>query len=145
MEIIVGRRSSDHVLIRVVGRMFPEVGDYWDGNWLTSPITARLRGFTADLDAALRGDELRSFREQLQCVHRKICGRAELVSTEEWIALNVLCERNGHLTVGGELGDGSATRNKLLFSLPGLDQTDLPPLIDALLAVEQRFPVVGRL
>ncbi|EIV94592.1 hypothetical protein FraQA3DRAFT_4354 [Frankia sp. QA3] len=143
-EIVIGRRGSDHVLIQVLGRMHPGAADYWDGNWLTSPITARLRGFTVDLAAALRTDELRSFRKQLQRIHRKVRGRAELVSMEEWINLGMRCERNGHLVVGGELSEDSMARNTLRFSLPGLDQTDLPPLIDALLLVEQRFPVIGR-
>lgn len=143
VEIIIGRRDSDHVLIRVVGRTHPEAGDYWDGNWLISPITARLPGFTSNLDAALRTDELCSFRKQLQRVCREVRGRAELVSIEEWITLNVLCDRSGHLEISGELSEDSIARNTLRFSVPGLDQTDLLPLIRELLTVEQRFPVVG--
>ena len=143
LEIVIGRRDSDHVLIQVVGRMHPGADDYWDGNWLASPITARLRGFTVALDAALRTDELQSFRRELERVHRTMSGSAELVSMEEWITLQIVCEPNGHLDVGGELSEDSPARNTLRFSLPGLDQTDLPGLIDALLAVEGRFPVVG--
>jgi len=143
LEIAIGRRDSDHVLIQVVGPMYPEADAFWDGNWLTSPITARLPGFTVDLDAALRTDELQSFRQELERFHRTMSGRAELVSLEEWITLQVVREPNGHLDVGGKLSEDSPARNTLRFSLPGLDQTDLPGLIDALLAVEGRFPVVG--
>ncbi|MBE3203600.1 WapI family immunity protein [Parafrankia irregularis] len=141
---MLGRRGSDHVLIRVVDRMYPGAGDFWDGNWLTSPIAARIAGFTADLDAALRADELCSFRKELQNLHRKLRGSARLVTLEEWIKVEVRCERNGHLEVEGELSTSSPAHNRLRFSLPGLDQTDLVPLIDALLAIERRFPVRGR-
>jgi hypothetical protein len=33
--------------------------------------------------------------------------------------------------------------NTLHFVMEGLDQTDIPPLVNALVAVEERFPVLG--
>lgn len=41
----------------------------------------------------------------------------------------------------GTVRDDPASGNILSFEIEGLDQTDLPPLVAALLAVEERFPL----
>ncbi|MBO4271418.1 hypothetical protein GSF24_12380 [Microbispora triticiradicis] len=144
-EIVVGRgRNMDHVLIRVLGRMHPDCTDFWDGNWLTSPIHVRVGGFTAEVDAALRAEELHDFRVTLERIYAEVRGSATLSSLEHWIELTVECHPTGSLSIAGTVADHPGMRNTLRFEIDGLDQTDIPELVGALVAVEKRFPVLGR-
>src|SRR5205823_2560582 len=93
------------VLINVVGRMHPSCDDYWDGNWLTSPIEVVAGGHSARIAAGLRAEELRSFREQLDAVNLTLHGEASLESMEQWIGLRVTIDESGHLLVTGETND----------------------------------------
>ncbi|MER7503810.1 hypothetical protein AB0L05_17975 [Nonomuraea pusilla] len=144
-EIVVGRGGqSDHVLIQVLGRMHPGASDFWDGNWLTSPIHVQVGGFRARIDAGLRADELRAFRVDLERVYAEVKGSATLSSIEHWIELTAECHPTGSLSISGTVADGPGMWNTLHFVIEGLDQTDIPPLVDALVAVEERFPILGR-
>lgn len=144
-EIVIGRgKQFDHVLIRVLGRMHPGCTDFWDGNGLTSPIHVQVGGFTARLDAGLRAEELRNFRMTLERVYADVKGSATLSSLEHWIELTVECHPTGSLSISGIAADDPGMWNTLHFVIEGLDQTDIPPLVDALVAAEERFPVLGR-
>ncbi|MEQ4720361.1 hypothetical protein [Nonomuraea sp. B19D2] len=143
-EIVIGRgRKSDHVLIQVRGRMHPGCTDFWDGNWLTSPIHVQVGGFTAKIDAGLRAEELRDFRVALERIHADVRGSATLSSMEHWIELTVECHPTGSLSISGAVADHPEKRNTLHFAIESLDQTDVLPLVDALIAVEERFPILG--
>ncbi|MED7929110.1 hypothetical protein SMD20_33010 [Nonomuraea sp. LP-02] len=142
MDIVIGRsRESDHLLIPVLGRSFPGSVDPWDASWLRTPIHVRAGGFTADLDARLRVHELRGFRTELERVHERVGGKAVLSSLEHWVELSVACRPTGSLAVSGTVRDDPSFGNALTFEIDGLDQTDLPPLVAALVAVEERFPL----
>ncbi|MEU8104615.1 hypothetical protein AB0C18_12940 [Nonomuraea muscovyensis] len=145
MEIVIGRsKQADHVAIRIVGRMHPGATDFWDGNWLTSLILVRVGGFVAKIDAGLRVEELRDFRVQLQRVYAEVRGRAVLASLEHWVELVMECHPTGSLSISGTVADDPSMGNTLRFEVEGLDQTDIPAIIDALVAVDERFPVQGR-
>ncbi|MFI6482558.1 hypothetical protein ACIBH1_31810 [Nonomuraea sp. NPDC050663] len=143
-EILIGRsKQSDHIAIRVDGRMHPSHVDYWDGNWLISPIFVRVGGFTAKIGAGLRSDELQSFHKQLERVYAAVEGRAVLSSLENWIELVVECHGNGSLTIKATVADDPSMWNTLSFEIEGLDQSDIPAIVAALTEVEERFPVFG--
>ncbi|MFI9594547.1 hypothetical protein [Nonomuraea sp. NPDC052265] len=143
-EITIGRGGQfDHVLIRVLGRMHPGCTDFWDGNWLTSPIHVQVGGFVAKIDAGLRAEELRNFRVALEQVYAEVKGSATLSSLEHWIELTVECHPTGSLSISGIAADDPGMWNALRFVIEGLDQTDIPALVDALVAVEKRFPILG--
>jgi hypothetical protein len=142
-ELIVGRAAGDHLKVQVWGRMHPGSDDFWDGNWLVSLISARVGGFTAEIGAGRRVDELQKFTRGLEQIYRQLRGKAVLVSMEQWISLTVECRPNGSLFVTGELDDGSGAGNTLAFTIAGLDQTDIPAMVGALAAIEQVYPVLG--
>jgi hypothetical protein len=142
-ELLVGRPNGDHLTIRVLARMHPGSSDYWDGNWLVSPISATLGGFTAQIGAGLRIDELRTFRRGLEQLNQQLQGEAVLTSIEHWISLSVACRPNESLSVTGQLGDDLGSGNVLSFTINDLDQTDLPTMLSALSAIEQTYPVLG--
>jgi hypothetical protein len=101
-------------------------------------------GFTARLDAGLRAEELRNFRVALERVYADVKGSATLSSLEHWIELTVECHPTGSLSISGIAADDPGMWNTLHFVIEGLDQTDIPSLVDALVAAEERFPVLGR-
>jgi hypothetical protein len=108
-----------------------------------SPISATLGGFTAQIGAGLRIDELRTFRRGLEQLNQQLQGEAVLTSIEHWISLSVACRPNGSLSVTGQLDDDLGSGNVLSFTINDLDQTDLPTMLSALSAIEQTYPVLG--
>ena len=141
--MVVGSLGSDHVAVRVIGRERNASGDYWDGNWLVTPISIKAGRFRGELPADLRAEEFVRFRRELQEVYSSLAGEAVLASLDGWISLTVRCEPNGSLNVSGTANDRPGTGNKLEFEIEGLDQSHLPPIIDGLLEVEAAFPVIG--
>jgi hypothetical protein len=144
LELVVGRTDGDHLTVRVLGRMHPEASDYWDGNWLISPIIAQLGAFTAHVRAGLRLDELRSLKLGLERMHQELRGEATLASLENWISLTIVCRPNGTLAVTGTLNDEPDIGNVLQFGIDGLDQTDVPAMLSALAAIERNYPILGQ-
>jgi hypothetical protein len=118
--------------------------DYWDGNWLISPIEVASGGFRGEVAAGLRMDELVRFREALEKLHSSLQGEAVLDSMEGWIQLHVAADRRGRLRVTGKALDRPGGANTLAFAIDGLDQTHLPAVISALGAAEARFPLRGQ-
>ena len=130
--------------VYVRGRMLPQSSDYWDGNWLESDIVVDVGAFHGKIAAALRVDELQRFRKQLEVLYLTVAGSAHLESLEEWITLDVKVDGFGHITVDGQIQDRPGMGNRLLFHIGELDQTDLPPVIEGLAAIEAAYPILGQ-
>lgn len=140
----LGHEGLDHITIRILGRMHPDAEDYWDGNWLVTPLSISVGGFTAEIGAGLRSEELRSFREGLQRLQASLAGQAKLVSMEGWLDLRVDVAASGRLVVAGQSRDRlGSSANELSFSITELDQSYLPVIIEDLQEAERRFPVLA--
>jgi hypothetical protein len=127
----------------VLGRMHAGADDFWDGNWLVTPIELNVGGFVGKVGAALRAEELRRFREELEQVYSSLDGEAVLKSMETWITLRLIVERSGRVRITGRIVDRPSTGNELSFKIEDLDQSHLPTIIEALKEVELYFPVLG--
>jgi hypothetical protein len=132
------------VEVHVRGRMNAQTIDYWDGNWLASDIIVEVGAFHGQIAAALRVDEIQRFRHGLEVMYRTVSGTARLDSMEGWINLEVKIDGSGHVTVEGEVQDRPGVGNRLLFEIRELDQTDLPPLIEDLTAIEAAYPMLDQ-
>jgi hypothetical protein len=143
-RIVIGVPDGDRIEIAVLGRAHPGATDYWDGNWVLTPLLIHIGGFTGNIGAQLRTDELHRFSDGLRHMQHFLDGSAVLASLEHWIELTVTCEPNGHLKVVGVVADRPGTGNRLSFAIEGLDQTFLPALIDALDAIAREYPVIGQ-
>src|SRR6266481_9165431 len=100
-EIVVGDPPGDHLALRVLGRLHPGADDFWDGNWLATPIKAAVGGFQATVGASLRADELQTFRDALKGLHSALNGEAVLESMEKWLTLrrfSWIAQPRGRLT-----------------------------------------------
>jgi hypothetical protein len=142
-SVTIGSKTGDRLVITVSGRMHLGATDYWDGNWLFSPVEVVVGGFTARVPAGLRAEELRAFREELAKAYDDFGGVARLTSMEDWLELTVTVAKSGRVEVEGLAIDGDGTGNKLSFRIGDLDQSELPGILDALSAIEAEFPVIG--
>ena len=142
-QVVVGTLNGDHIAIRVVGRMHAGADDYWDGNWLVTPIDVVVGGFRGTVFAGLRAEELRSFYEALSQVYESLQGEASLSSIEGWLTLQLGVDLAGHVKASGQVVDQPGIGNELSFKIEGLDQSDVPAIIAALDEVMTFFPVIG--
>lgn len=140
---MLGRPESDHLSIRVLGRMHAGADDFWDGNWLVTPVEFVLGGFNGEVVAALRAEELHSFKDALEAVYASLEGEAVLESMETWLTVRVAIDRLGGLLIAGRIRDRLGSGNELTFKIDGLDQSDLPAVVEALDEVQSLFPVLG--
>jgi hypothetical protein len=122
--------------------MHPDDRDYWDGNWLVSPIEVRAGAFTASVLAGLRVEELQSFRQEVELLLRGHADTARLASMEEWLSLS-LHRRGDALDVCGVVTDSPGQGSRLEFPVEGVMVSDLLSLIEELRSVEAAFPVLG--
>ena len=54
-------------LLQAVGREFPDIDDYWDGNWILIKASLGMPGLSVQItDPCIRVDELEAFLLELQ-------------------------------------------------------------------------------
>ncbi|GAA4693240.1 WapI family immunity protein [Nocardioides conyzicola] len=143
-EFRMGSNDTEHLSITVQGREHAGADDYWDGNWVVSTISVAAGGFTGQVRASLRMDEIHRFNEGLKFLNQNLFGAAVLESMEHWITLTVKAESRGQIEVVGELTDGAGGGNVLTFELAEVDQTYLASWISSLDDIEKAFPVIGK-
>lgn len=141
-SVRIGSADGEHLTISVEGRMHPSTTDFWDGNWLISPVTISVGGFTGRISAGLRAEELLRFRKGLEGLYDSLTGEATLDSLEEWVSLRITGDGAGHITADGTVADRPGMGNELHFRFE-LDQTYLPGVIAGLRQIESAFPVLG--
>ena len=76
-------RSNAHVSVSPSRREFPELADYWDGNWVYATISIVAGGFRGEFEAQLRAEEFLRFRDELRPLHDALVGRAKFDTLEE--------------------------------------------------------------
>ncbi|WP_037367120.1 WapI family immunity protein [Amycolatopsis orientalis] len=139
--VTFGAARGDRLVIAVHGRMHPGADDFWDGNWLVSPIEIVSGGFTARLAAGLRANELQEFREQLAACP-EAGGSARLMSLEDWLDLTVTVADGRAEAEGVAIADHSSG-NRLSFRIEGIEYAQLAEVVAGLTAIEAAFPVLG--
>lgn len=117
--------------------------DFWDGNWLVTPVEIVVGGFNGEVGAALRAEELHSFKDALEAVYASLEGEAVLESMETWLTVRVAIDRLGGLLIAGRIRDRLGSGSELTFKIDGLDQSGLPAVVEALDEVLSLFPVLG--
>lgn len=143
--VIIGHETSDHLLIKVFGRTYPDCDDYWDGNWLSAEIYISSGAFTGSItnDIFLRTTEFKSFLTQIEPLYELLKGTAEYASLEDWLEFRIRGDGLGHFIAEGFVIDNHCEGNKLNFSIH-FDQTNLPQIISSLKELLKKHPVVGK-
>jgi hypothetical protein len=143
-EFRMGSTEVEHLSIAVLGREHAGADDYWDGNWVIATISVAVGGFTGQVRASLRMDEIHRFNEGLKFLNQNLFGAAVLESMEHWISLTVKAGSRGRIEIHGELSDGAGVGNVLSFDLAEVDQTYVAGWISDLDDIERAFPVIGK-
>ncbi|MSP94712.1 MAG: hypothetical protein EXR00_05530 [Alphaproteobacteria bacterium] len=124
----------------VLGRQYPDMYDYWDGNWLDVQVRVEATGAVVKAHGAIiRTPELESFFDQLQVLQEKLVGSANLQCMEPDLALTVHCKSLGHMTITIEITpDHLNQSHKFLFEI---DQPYLKPVLTNLENILSRYPI----
>ena len=142
-SVTLGHRDGDRITISVLDRMHKGASDYWDGNWLVSPVEFTVGAYCGTIGAGLRVEELIGLRRQLETAYAEHGGAARLASMEEWVDLTIEVSESGDVEIQGNFVDQPGYGNRLAFTIAGLDRTALPDVIGALLEIEDAFPILG--
>jgi hypothetical protein len=135
-EILIGRRTGDHVLLTVRGRLFPE-----DPDWLWTPLTVRVGGFEGRVEGGVRADELRRFRAGLEGIHEGTAAAATLATEDGWLQVDLTASAPDAVGVELRLRDQATPSNELRGSLAELSRASLVAAIETLIEVERAYPV----
>jgi hypothetical protein len=142
LTLFIGSEQADYLMVSPSRRQLPEMTDFWDGNWLCATIRVRAGAFRGEYEAQLRTTEFASFRDQLRVLHDKLVGTATFDALEHWLRVDVEADGKGHFQARCEANDDPSFPSRLRFSL-NFDQTELPPILRALDAICEAFPVRG--
>jgi hypothetical protein len=143
-DLLFGHLSGDHVAIWILGRPHADATDYWDANWLVTPMSVRAGAFRASVPATLRVDELQRLRLGLVAIDRLVAREATLESLEDWIRLRISMAPIGAIGISGEVVDQPGTGNRLRFDLASdTHLADVRQWIAQLDKIEREYPVVG--
>lgn len=128
--------------IWVTGRQYPDMHDFWDGNWLAA--TARCEGNGSKIKvtgAFLHLGELKKWKQELEQFQRTLKGCVELPTIEPTLSVKIESQGSatGQLTCEVALtGDQISERHRYMFST---DQSYLPGLISQLGSVLHDYPI----
>lgn len=143
LQFKIGGLEHEHVTVTVLDRESPAATDFWDGNWLTTRVEIRTGGWHGRYDAALRSEEVAAFLHQVEQLHATLSGEARFETMEQQLLLVLRAGKHGQIGVEGVACDAPGTGNRLDFTLPELDQSYLPNLLQQLKAIERQHPVRG--
>ena len=80
---LTSKDGSVILSLEAVGREFPSIEEYWDGNWILFKISFIMPGLNVEFtDPCVRTDELESFLEELKSLSLGHAQVAESVFTE---------------------------------------------------------------
>jgi hypothetical protein len=133
--------GSSSLRVAVMGREYPEMDDYWDGNWLNATIEAHASDRKVRYQASLRADEFDSLRTQLVRMTRGQADTAIFESTEEWLTIRL--QRDGTTVVVSALCRSAVEQEGSIELALNLDDAILQELISRLTRLLARFPVLG--
>lgn len=141
VEFVLGKKSSDYLLIETLNYADPNSNDYWDGNWLNTYIELKVGGFNGNYKAQIRNDEFQNFRNGLEYPYNKLDGRTNFECIEHYISIQVEGDGLGHFQAKCTANDNPGIyENTLEFSIE-FDQTEIPGLINMLDDILKQFPI----
>jgi hypothetical protein len=136
-EILIGRRSDDHVLLTVRGRLYSE-GD--DADWLWTSLSLRVGGFSCQQEGNLRSEELRLFRASLDALVDGTARSATLATEDRWLAIELVSANETAVEARIDVRDEASPPNELRCGLADLERASLIATIESLVDVERAYP-----
>ena len=137
-ELLIGGLS-----LWVLGYQFPNLSDYWDGNWLIIKALVVAPGSRVEVRGPLiHGSEWLSFERQLAELNRNLNGKAHLKCMEPNLDLLLECDSHGHVEATISITPEHMTqRHKFIYSL---DQTYLDSVLKRTRQILAAYPIRGK-
>jgi hypothetical protein len=129
--------------IWILQRQFPEMHDYWDGNWLSAIATCEGHGSRVKISGSfLHLGELEEWRKDLEAFSKTLKGSVELPTIEPELKVKIGEAKNDHYSHQNcevEItGDHMTETHRFLFTT---DQTYFPELLVQLSAILRQYPI----
>jgi hypothetical protein len=137
MDVCVGSRETQHVLIRVLAAADPAT----DG-WLSCELKIAVGAWSGSFDACLTTWDFPNFRQQLETLYDSLDGTAQFVTLEGQLEMIFTIDNRGHIVANCVAVDRVGDDNRLSFRLE-MDQSHLPQIISQLRDIEAAFPHAG--
>jgi hypothetical protein len=136
----IGGSERNKVTVEVVNYERAASGESHDDNWVNVAVRVSAGAFSGTFAASFITDEFVAFRSQLRELYKTLKGEATFTTMEGQLALNVVGDGRGGITLKGEALDQPGIGNCLTFEL-ALDQTYLASTLDGLDQIIATFPV----
>jgi hypothetical protein len=128
--------------IWVHGRQFPESDDYWDGNWLMVTAFYRSpRSWVSVEGPIIHGPEFAHLLEECERLYSSLAGAATLPCIEP--NLRLAMKGNGRGQIDVEVVITPDHMKEAHTYHEEIDQTHLPPILQACRAVLSAYPIKG--
>ena len=127
--------------IWVHSRQFPEMDDYWDGNWLN--VTAHCGAAGADVwvsGAIIHLPELERWAEACEQMYKTLAGEANLECIEPELSVEMKMGGHGQMAMVVSLTPDPLTQ-KHQFQF-GIDQSYLPRLVNECRELLAAYPIL---
>jgi hypothetical protein len=117
--------------------------DYWDGNWLQVTVYCGAPGANVWVTGPiLHVSELAHFLRGVEAIHTSLQGQATLSCMEPALAVTLITERLGHITMVVDITpDHLSQTHRFTFTI---DQSYVPPVIDSCQTILRQYPVKGQ-
>jgi hypothetical protein len=96
MRVRIDADDGDFIDIEIVGREHPGAEDYWDGNWLSSRISVKGRGFRGSFDASLRVEDFIEMRDTVRACMADLRGTFVFETMEGQLSITAKGDGLGH-------------------------------------------------
>ena len=140
-RLLLGRETSDHLLVVPVGRPHANATSEWDRDWIDVEVTVDAGLLHGAYRAMLTARELARFRDGLRELHTRLSGTCELDALEHQVCVHVQGDAKGHFRARCVARDEAGGGNELRFTL-AFDQTELGPMLDDFDELVREYPPV---
>ena len=129
--------------IWVHGRQFPELHDYWDGNWLRVTVHCGAKGDSVWASGPIiHLSELHGWLISIRNMNDTLSGEANLECMEPELSVSIKTERHGHIAMEVHITPDNLQQDHLFrFEI---DQSYLPKLLSSCQKVLSKYPIRGK-
>ncbi len=139
-NILLGKESSEYLLILVYNFTYPNSTDFSDGNWLNTRIKIKVGGFTADYEALLSNVDFFYFKNDLEKLYTKLDGTAKFNCIEEYLQIKIKGDGLGRFAADCIAIDKPGYGHELKFRIE-FDQTEILNMVKMINSLLDEFPI----
>jgi hypothetical protein len=123
-------------------RQFPDLEDYWDGNWINVTAHCEANGSSVQINGNfIHLSEIAGLMTGVEQMYKEFGGKAELRCMEPELSFSLEAKDHGHIEMTVNITPDNLTQYHNFFF--DIDQSFLPKLITDCKAVLEKYPIKG--